>query len=366
MMIDTTTKILEPIADIKPLMRTVQNDLFTSSSVSKTSYLYTANENDEQSSIKIKVITTKSNKLYTKVVHPSHGLAYNMEYYKSYDQLNLVQTLKTKNISEDENGIYINEGAIIANEQAPMLLIKSLSQADWVCAPLIMDGAIDCYHPVEAELKITRQILQICLKYKHPLSITTSSSLILRDLELLKSLHELKLLDLNISISSLNDNLRQFMEPQASPIAQRLKLIKQLTNGGLQIRVTAFPIIPGLNDDDILSMAKNVSEIGVSNFHHEVVDFDQKMIQSMNTWIRTNKVNKTSKNEMLFTTVESLIAERIEMNSNKNTPSAEPKIKMMVQKQIDLAKKIFMLDDQPIKLNTELFKVKNGLQLSLF
>src|SRR5690606_33224564 len=99
----------------------------------------------------------------------------------------------------------------------------------------------------------------------HPVSIITKNALILRDLDLLQELNKLDLVHVNISITTLDEKLRQKLEPRTATGARRLQVVKQLADTGIPVNVMVAPIIPGLNDSEIPAIIKNAAEAGASS-----------------------------------------------------------------------------------------------------
>jgi DNA repair photolyase len=77
----------------------------------------------------------------------------------------------------------------------------------------MLSGNTDCYQPLERNYKITRSLLEVLLKYRHPVGIITKNALILRDLDLLKKLAEHKLVRVVITITTLDEGLRRIWNP---------------------------------------------------------------------------------------------------------------------------------------------------------
>ena len=86
-----------------------------------------------------------------------------------------------------------------------------------------MSGNTDCYQPAEKQFKITRECLEVFLKYKHPVGIITKNALILRDLDLLKALAKDNLIAVNISITSLSETTRRILEPRTATIKKTIR-----------------------------------------------------------------------------------------------------------------------------------------------
>src|SRR3954463_2243081 len=125
------------------------------------------------------------------------------------------------------------EQKIIEKQNAAAVLEKQLMGKNWEVAPIMFSGNTDCYQPIERKLKITRQMLEVLLKFRHPASMITKNSLILRDTDILQELAKLKLVHVMVSITSLKEELRLKMEPRTATAKNRLKVIEQLSKAGI-------------------------------------------------------------------------------------------------------------------------------------
>jgi len=134
---------------------------------------------------------------------------------------------------------------------AASLLDEQLNCPSWQPQTVILSGDTDCYQPIEKELEITRQCLEVFLRHRNPVSIVTKNALILRDLDLLKQLASMNLVLVTISITSLNYELLRRMEPRTSVPRKRLEAIEVLSGNNIPVAVNVCPIIPGLNDVEI-------------------------------------------------------------------------------------------------------------------
>src|SRR3954469_3072504 len=154
------------------------------------------------------------------------------------------------------------ERKIIAKPNAPQLMEKQFMNKNWIVSPIMFSGNTDCYQPIERKLKITRQMLEVLLKFRHPASMITKNSLILRDTDILQELAKLKLVHVMVSITSLKEELRLKMEPRTATAKNRLKVIEQLSKAGIATGVMTAPIIPGLNSSEIPELIKAAAEHG--------------------------------------------------------------------------------------------------------
>ncbi len=177
------------------------------------------------------------------------------------------------------------ERKILVKENAAQLLEKELNRKDYQPQPIMLSGNTDCYQPAERKFKITEAILKVLLKYKNPVSIITKNNLILRDVELLQALNELDLLHVNISITSLREEIRQKLEPRTVTAKGRLKVIEVLANLNIPVRVMVAPIIPGLNSDEIPDIIKAAAAAGASAAGYTIVRLNGAIAEIFTDWV---------------------------------------------------------------------------------
>src|SRR5690606_27809829 len=113
------------------------------------------------------------------------------------------------------------ERKIMVKKNAPELLEKLFQKRGYQARQFMLSGNTDCYQPIERKLEITRKILEICLEYRHPVSIITKNALVLRDLDLLTKLAQRNLVNLAISIPTTNEDLRRVLEPRTSTVSNK-------------------------------------------------------------------------------------------------------------------------------------------------
>ncbi len=108
------------------------------------------------------------------------------------------------------------ETRLIAKSNVASALEQELSKPGYRCAPINLGANTDPYQPLERERRLTRQVLEVLLRFRHPLTIVTKGSLILRDLDLLRELAEQNLVAVMISLTTLDDELKRILEPRAA------------------------------------------------------------------------------------------------------------------------------------------------------
>lgn len=187
------------------------------------------------------------------------------------------------------------EQKIIVKENAPELLAKAFDNPRWKPQPIMLAGNTDCYQPVEREKKITRRMLEVLLKYKNPVGIITKNSLVLRDLDLLAEMASENLVRVSMSITTLEEELRRKMEPRTATGAQRLKAIELLSGAGVPVNVMVAPIIPGLNNYEIIPIMEEAASRGAISAGFTMVRLNGPIAGLFENWIRTAFPDKADK-----------------------------------------------------------------------
>jgi DNA repair photolyase len=180
------------------------------------------------------------------------------------------------------------ERKIIAKPNAASVLEKQLMNKNWEVAPIMFSGNTDCYQPVERKLKITRQMLEVILKFRHPVSMITKNSLILRDTDIFQELAKHNLVHVMVSITSLKEELRLKMEPRTATAKNRLKVIEQLSKAGIPTGVMTAPIIPGLNSSEIPDLIKAAADHGAHTAGYTIVRLNGAIKDIFTDWIHKN------------------------------------------------------------------------------
>ena len=150
------------------------------------------------------------------------------------------------------------ETKLFYKADAARLLVAELAKPAYVCKPIALGINTDGYQPLEKRLAITRSILSVLARCRHPVTIVTKSALIVRDVDLLSDLAADGLISVMLSITSLSDDIKRTLEPRTASPRARLRVIKQLTQAGIPVGVLVAPVIPAVTDhelEDILAAA---------------------------------------------------------------------------------------------------------------
>jgi DNA repair photolyase len=151
------------------------------------------------------------------------------------------------------------ETKLFYKADAVKILEAELAKPKYVCKPIALGINTDGYQPVEKRLEVTRGILAVLARCRHPVTIVTKSALIIRDLDLLAELAKHGLVSVMLSITSLTNEIKRTLEPRTASPQARLRVIQQLAEAGIPVGVLVAPVIPAITDhemEDILSAAK--------------------------------------------------------------------------------------------------------------
>ena len=187
------------------------------------------------------------------------------------------------------------ESKIIVKKNAASLLEHAFLQKSWKPQPVALSGNTDCYQPTERKLKLTRALLKVFLKYRNPVSIITKNSLILRDLDILRELAALDLVHVSISITTLDEKLRQVMEPRTATAHKRLETVLKLREAGIPVNVMVAPIIPWLNHHEIPEIMKRAAQAGANNANYTVVRLNGAIASIFSEWVQKHFPNRASR-----------------------------------------------------------------------
>ncbi|MEJ2532881.1 MAG: PA0069 family radical SAM protein [Halioglobus sp.] len=143
-------------------------------------------------------------------------------------------------------------------------LERELARPSYQCAPVTLGANTDPYQPVEKQYGITRQLLAVLQRCRHPVSIITKGALITRDIDILGEMASDGLCSVAISITTLDPELKRRMEPRAASAAARLAAMDQLSAAGIPVSVLFAPIIPALNDGDLEAVLGRARQAGAT------------------------------------------------------------------------------------------------------
>ncbi|WP_372796770.1 PA0069 family radical SAM protein [Litorivivens sp.] len=178
------------------------------------------------------------------------------------------------------------ETRISAKTNAPALLREALSRPGYRCEPIALGINTDAYQPIERELQITRQLLQVASDFNQPVSLITKSALILRDLDLLGDMAERNLVQVAISVTTLDNNLKRILEPRTASGATRVKTIRALCEAGVPVSALIAPVIPLINESEIEDILDAVAFAGALSASYILLRLPHEVAPLFCEWLR--------------------------------------------------------------------------------
>src|SRR2546422_1192050 len=150
------------------------------------------------------------------------------------------------------------ERKIIAKVRAPELLRQELAKRSWKGDIIVFSFTSDPYIPLEANYKLTRRCLEVCLEFRNPIGVITKSALIRRDIDILQQIAREASLSVFISIPFADYDIARAVEPFAPSPDARFKAMKELAEAGIEVGIGIAPVVPGLSTEipELLTRAK--------------------------------------------------------------------------------------------------------------
>ena len=186
------------------------------------------------------------------------------------------------------------ETRLFAKPDAPELLRAELGKRNYRCEVIALGTNTDPYQPIEREWKITRRILALLAECSHPVSIVTKSAMIERDIDLLAELSEKNLVQVFISVTTLDASLARKMEPRASSPKRRLEAMKRLNEAGVPCGVMAAPVIPFLTDSELEAILQAAHESGAKAAGYTLLRLPHELKMLFSDWLQTHYPLKAS------------------------------------------------------------------------
>lgn len=248
-----------------------------------------------ESSVKTQYIETLAKSLVNKVDSPDVGMWYSMNPYMGCEH-GCIYCFARNSFEYWGYSAGIDfESKIMIKTNAAQLLKKFLMNPKWECKPISISGNTDCYQPAERKFKITRSLLEVCNQFNQPVGIITKNASILRDKDILEEMASKNLVSVILSITSLDEKLRQLMEPRTTTNDSRFRVINELSKAGIKSGVMLGPMIPGLNDHDLHNILKRASENGATFSAYTFIRLNGAIKFLFHDWLYKNFPDRADK-----------------------------------------------------------------------
>ena len=320
-------------------------------------------EGDEASNSRTTIIETFPKSIVNKVTSPDVGMDFSLNPYQGCEHGCIYCYARNSHEFWGYSAGLDFEKKILVKRNAVELLEKKLKSKTWQAKPIVLSGNTDCYQPIEKNLKITRSLLQTFLKYRHPVGMITKNALIQRDMDILRELAQDNLIHVNISITSLSEETRRILEPRTASIKKRLETVEKLSNANIPVSVMMAPIIPAINNHEIMPLVKAVAERGALGVGYTIVRLNGSIGEIFTDWIKKTMPDRAEK---VLHQIENIHGGSLNDSRFGTRMKGEGAFADQVRQQFKLAKRLYLQGREKPKLNCKLHEEYKDGQMKLF
>lgn len=177
------------------------------------------------------------------------------------------------------------ETRLFSKPNAAALLDDALRKTSYRCQPLALGVNTDAYQPIERKLEITRSLLEVLQRFRHPVSIITKSALVERDIDILREMAVDGLVSVNVSVTTLETELARRLEPRAAAPHRRLQTIRMLAEAGIPVSTLVAPVIPVLTDPELDSILTAAKDAGAQSAGYILLRLPLEVSELFQQWL---------------------------------------------------------------------------------
>jgi DNA repair photolyase len=179
------------------------------------------------------------------------------------------------------------ETRLSAKTNAAALLEAELANPRYEVKTIALGTNTDPYQPIEREHRITRSVLEVLERTRHPVGVVTKSALVVRDLDILSRMAADGLVKVALSVTTLDGEIARKMEPRASAPARRIEAIRRLAEAGVPVGVMVAPIIPAINDSEIERILEAARDAGATEAGYVLLRMPHEIKELFREWLAT-------------------------------------------------------------------------------
>ena len=203
----------------------------------------------------------------------------------------------------------------------------------------MLSGNTDCYQPLEKKYRLTRQLLEVFLKYRHPVGVITKNALVTRDIDILKELAKENLVRVVFSITSQDESLRRILEPRTASVRKKFEAMELLANNNVPVGVMNAPIIPSLNHHEIPSIIEEASIRGATFAGYTVVRLNGQISKLFKDWLEKNFPDRVEK---VWHQIESLHGGKVNDSEFGRRNAGEGEMAQVINQLFNASKKKYL------------------------
>jgi DNA repair photolyase len=255
------------------------------------------------------------------------------------------------------------ESRLFAKPDAAELLRTELRRPHYDVRPMALGTNTDPYQPIEREWRITRAVLEVLAETNHPVTITTKSDRVVRDLDILAAMAAKGLASVCISVTSLDPKVAGTVEPRAPHPERRLKAVRALSEAGVPVYVSIAPVIPAITDHEIERIVARAAEAGARHAFFIPVRLPWEVAPLFRAWLDAHFPDRAGK---VMATIRDIRGGR------DNDPGFGTRMKgsgpwaELLRTRFHIACRKHGLNRERIALRCDLFRPPAGAQGELF
>jgi DNA repair photolyase len=256
------------------------------------------------------------------------------------------------------------ESKLFFKPDAAALLERELSKPRYRVQNIQIGGNTDPYQPAEHKLGITRGVLGVLQRFRHPFSIITKSQAITRDLDILGEMGRAGLARAAVSITTLDRKLARSMEPRAATPERRLDAIRRLTDAGCPTIVMFAPVIPGLNDHELEAVLERSAQAGAIAAGYVALRLPLEIKDLFREWLESDHPDRARR---VMSLVRQMRGGRDYDPEWRKRQTGEGPLAQLIARRMEVASERYGLNRDWRRLDTTQFRVpeKTGDQLAL-
>jgi len=177
------------------------------------------------------------------------------------------------------------ETKLFYKDHAAELLERELRKPGYRCQPIALGANTDPYQPIERKLEVTRSLLLVLQRFRHPVTIITKSTLITRDLDILAEMAKQGLATVMVSVTTLDAGLKRTLEPRTPSARSRLQTVHALAMADVPVGVLTAPIIPMVNDADMEHILEQAAAAGACCAGYVLLRLPHELKELFREWL---------------------------------------------------------------------------------
>jgi DNA repair photolyase len=226
------------------------------------------------------------------------------------------------------------ETQLFYKADAAKLLEQELATPKYRCSPITIGANTDPYQPIEREYRVTRGVVEVLARYRHPFSIITKNAMVERDLDLLAPLAREGLVHVLISITTLSNELKRTLEPRTSSPSARLRAVRRLSEAGVPVGVMVAPVIPVLTDAETERILEAAAQAGAKSAGYVLLRLPYELKELFREWLDHNEPLKA---QHVMSRLQAMRGGRDYDSSFGTRQSGEGEYAQLLRKRFELA-----------------------------